>query len=77
MCIATVVERSRISERSPGSRTDRLTVVPRRAARRNHTVPTGLSGVPPPGPATPVIETAVSGVEAVERTCGHRLSDLL
>ena len=38
----------------------RVTVGPSVSITQNHTVPTGFSGVPPPGPATPVIATAVS-----------------
>src|SRR5438093_1534558 len=45
--------RRRISSRSPGNtrRTARVSVWTRAAS---HTVPTGFSGVPPPGPAIPV-----------------------
>src|SRR4051794_31739220 len=53
-CSATTVERSRISARAPGSIT--LRVIRRSPVPETeiHTVPTGFSSVPPPGPATPV-----------------------
>ncbi len=60
MCIATVADRSRTSERLPGSRRVRVSVRPSASRTVKQTVPTGLSGVPPPGPAIPVIATAVS-----------------
>ena len=47
-----------MSERPPGSRSDRMTVVPSASFTQNQTVPTGLSAVPPPGPAIPVIADA-------------------
>ena len=54
MCIATVVVRSRMSLRLPG----RWTVRSRSAVAvetHRQTVPTGFSGVPPPGPAGTVL----------------------
>ena len=59
-CIATVVDRSRTSLRSPGSRNVRTCVGLPLSATPKHTVPTGFSAEPPPGPAIPVIPTAVS-----------------
>ncbi len=59
-CIATVVERSRMSDRLPGSRSVRVSVRPSASITVKQTVPTGFSVVPPPGPAIPVIATAVS-----------------
>jgi hypothetical protein len=56
----TVVDRSRISVRSPGRRMPRVIVAPSRVITDQHTVPTGFSSVPPSGPAIPVIATAAS-----------------
>ena len=42
------------------------------SAQPNQTVPTGLSALPPPGPATPVTETATSCPRAGERAPRHR-----
>ena len=58
--MATVVDRSRTSGRAPGNCSERITVTPSASRTQNQTVPTGFSGVPPSGPATPVIATAVS-----------------
>ena len=56
MCIAAVVLRSRTAARSPGTRRVRsISASPDRRATQMQTVPTGLSGVPPPGPAIPVM----------------------
>ena len=53
---ATVVERSRMSKREPGSSRRRvITATPDSVATEKQTVPTGLSSVPPPGPAMPVM----------------------
>ena len=41
-----------------------------------YTSPTGFSGVPPPGPAIPVTETADVGSEPLARARGHRLRRL-
>src|SRR5690606_25423370 len=72
---AATAERSRPSSRSPGTES-------RRASERvgvsaaMKTVPTGFSGVPPPGPATPLIATPHSAPvmrrmpEAMARTAG-------
>ena len=43
-----------------------------RSARAKTTVPTGFAGVPPPGPAIPVIATAMSASDACKRAAGHR-----
>ena len=59
-CMATVVERSRMSARSPGSRTVRLRPRPSSSCTLQQTVPTGFSSLPPSGPAIPVMATAVS-----------------
>ena len=58
--MATDVDRSRTSARSPGTGMHRTIPGPSVNITANHTVPTGFSAVPPPGPATPVIATAVS-----------------
>lgn len=74
--MATVVERSRISDRLPGRRRVRVSVRPSAAFTLKQTVPTGLSSVPPPGPAMPVIATAVSAPKrcsARGHGLGHRL----
>src|SRR5438046_9060721 len=62
---AACAARRRISSRSPGNtrRTARAAVWTRAA---NHTVPTGFSGVPPPGPAIPVTAMVQS---AEKRRC--------
>ena len=52
--MATVVVRSRMCPRPPGSRTERSSR-PAGPATLRQTVPTGFSGVPPPGPAMPVM----------------------
>lgn len=49
-----------MSDRFPGSRTVRVVVRPSSSRTVKHTVPTGFSGVPPLGPAIPVIAVAVS-----------------
>ena len=54
-CIATVVERSRMSDRLPGNSSRRVRRAPSREQTEKHTVPTGFSSVPPPGPAMPVM----------------------
>ena len=56
-CITTVVVRSRTIARSPGSCTVRSSRPPPASATLRQTIPTGFSGVPPPGPATPVMPT--------------------
>jgi hypothetical protein len=53
--MATVVERSRISDRLPGSRVRRVRRAPSPVQTEKQTVPTGFSSVPPSGPAMPVI----------------------
>ena len=73
--MATVVERSRISDRFPGSRRVRVSVEPSASFTVKQTVPTGFSGVPPPGPAIPVIATAVSAPKRCSAPVGHRLGD--
>src|SRR3954468_23158891 len=65
-CIATVVERSRTSKRLPGSTNRRVSRAPSRVATEKHTVPTGLSSVPPPGPAMPVMPTPTSASSAAQ-----------
>ena len=72
MCIATVVVRSRTSARAPGRRTVRSQRVARRAPTHRQTVPTGFSGVPPPGPAIPVIPMPMSAPSALARAGGQR-----
>ena len=63
-CIASVVVRSRTAARSPGSRTVRsISGAPSAPATHTQTVPTGFSGVPPSGPAMPVIPTPIDGAE--------------
>ena len=71
-CGAASLRRTRAAARARarrsvarGSRRDRrracssvASAAPPRAAVASHTVPTGLSGVPPPGPAMPVTATA-------------------
>ena len=47
-CMATVVDRSRTSARSPAP-AHRVTPGPSASATQNHTVPTGFSSVPHPG----------------------------
>src|SRR5690349_18865607 len=58
-CSAVTVDRPRIAARSPG-RSRRRANDPSGPSACKNTRPTGLSGVPPPGPATPVTETATS-----------------
>src|SRR6185312_2645384 len=54
-------ENMRIRSRSPGNRSRRCSTSPSPGpATAMWTVPTGFSGVPPPGPATPVIPTPQS-----------------
>ena len=48
-----------------------------REAAKRCTSPTGFVGVPPPGPATPVTETAMSARELSESARRHRPRDLL
>ena len=57
--------------RRPGARQPQRPRLAHRPAPATHrcTVPTGLSGVPPPGPAMPVIPTPTS---APNRDCGRR-----
>ncbi len=58
---AFALDRSRIMGRSPANFRRRAFVSPDLAFETaNHTVPTGFSAEPPPGPATPVTETAIS-----------------
>src|SRR5918995_1888142 len=59
-CMATVVERSRMSALSPGSSTVRVIERPSVSCTLQQTVPTGFSSLPPSGPAMPVTATAVS-----------------
>ena len=51
----------------------RTSVVPSASFTQKHTVPTGLSSVPPPGPAIPVIATAVSAANRFNAPSRHRL----
>ena len=76
---ATVVERSRTSARPPGRCDPARQPRHRSTSPRDtdsHTVPTGLSSVPPPGPAIPVIADADLRAEARPRAVGQRLGDL-
>src|SRR5665213_2287761 len=54
--VATAARRT--ASRSPLKRSSTAISAPPRCARANQTSPTGLSGVPPSGPATPVTATA-------------------
>src|SRR6476646_11956682 len=58
--MATVVDRSRVSDRLPGNNNVRVVVPPSLSFTLKQTVPTGFSALPPPGPAIPVIAIAVS-----------------
>ena len=60
MCMATVVDRSLTSARFPGRWKVRVWYVPSARPTLKHTVPTGFSSLPPPGPAMPVMPTAMS-----------------
>src|SRR3954447_6480522 len=53
MCIARATDRCRTEDREPGSTTERG-CRPSGPTAHRCTVPTGFSGVPPPGPAIPV-----------------------
>ena len=59
-CIATVVERSRTSARRPAAAAPASAARRRARRRRSRRSPTGLSAVPPSGPAMPVIPTPTS-----------------
>src|SRR6185312_17342632 len=54
------VAASRTAARSPAKICRSVTIAPPRRPLPNQTRPTGLAGVPPPGPATPVIATESS-----------------
>ena len=66
----------RTAARSPSKRRRSLSCAPRRAARRakpNQTVPTGLPGVPPPGPGDAGDRHRQIGAAAnAQRALGHR-----
>src|SRR6185437_15310187 len=51
---------SRMRSRPKSGNFDLFDVVPGGPATANHTRPTGLSALPPDGPATPVVDTAQS-----------------
>jgi hypothetical protein len=53
----------------------RSTTVPNAPASAIKTVPTGFSGVPPPGPAMPVTAIAKSDAEFFPRALGHFARD--
>jgi len=57
---AATVPRIRISDRSPGKVSRRVSIPSSPCANAIHTVPTGFSSDPPSGPATPVVEIARS-----------------
>ena len=63
-----------------GARAGQLHAPRQRAARRRdtqkQTVPTGLSSVPPPGPAMPVMPTPTSAPSRSRAPVGQRLGDL-
>ena len=65
-CSATVVERSRTSARPPGRCTRRVSD-PSADHTLKHTVPTGLSSVPPPGPGDAGDPDADVGAEPLGR----------
>ena len=52
-----------IRDRSPGNTSLCVVVAAPRRASPNHTRPTGLSALPPPGPAMPVTDTATPASE--------------
>src|SRR5437879_3230087 len=65
-CNACSTQRRRMRARSPAKSSPSgvsSVVAPRRTAAQNQTVPTGLLGVPPSGPAMPVMATARSAPE--------------
>ena len=64
-----------MSARLPGSSMVRVKGGAPALATVKQTVPTGLSGVPPSGPAIPVMAIAVSALETPQRTRGHRLGN--
>ena len=76
MCRATVVGAVADVEAAAGK--DEAAREPTRRRRRTEkqTVPTGLSSVPPPGPAMPVMPTPTSAPSAATRPVGQRLGDL-
>ncbi len=74
--MATVVDRSRTSDRLPGSSTRRVSRAPPRRQTEKHTVPTGLSGVPPSGPAIPVIPIPTSASNRDSCAGSERLGHL-
>src|SRR5439155_11795030 len=57
---ASATVASRTASRSPGKRRETASTLPSRVAHASQTSPTGLSGVPPAGPAMPVTATAMS-----------------
>ncbi|MEZ5420670.1 MAG: hypothetical protein R2708_25465 [Vicinamibacterales bacterium] len=59
MSRAAEAEKARMAPRSPPNLTVR-TRTPDGPLTARHTVPTGFSAVPPPGPATPVTATVTS-----------------
>ena len=67
-CSADAAARRRTAARSPGSRSSIDSSAPGAAACR-WTSPTGFSGVPPPGPATPVTDTPTSAPSASRTPC--------
>ena len=71
-CIATVVVRSRTSRGRRGGAPSRSLRSSPAADTHRQTVPTGFSGVPPPGPAIPVIPMPIVGPEARARAVGER-----
>ncbi len=70
-----MVDRSRTSDRLPGSTSVLVSDRPSASWTLKHTVPTGFSGLPPPGPAMPVVEIGGVGAEAPQGAGGHRLGD--
>src|ERR1700736_3162884 len=63
-CMATVVDRSRMSARLPGSRAVRVIRSPDDETTEKHTIPTGFSSEAPSGPAMPVIPSPKSAPRA-------------
>ena len=54
----------------------RITSTPSASATARYVSPTGFSALPPPGPATPVVDTASSVPKRARAAVGHRPGDL-